>query len=104
MIVLKYRGILSLDCISNKFLFLVCSLRVSCKVNVKSFGLHLLCKPLDPKYSWEGFTLTLQETQGIHDSMKIPKIELISKMNPQQHEHGKLHSKQLHFVFRKTMH
>ena len=36
-------------------------LRVSCKVNVKP-----------------GFTLTLQETRSIHDSMRIPKIELIS--------------------------
>ena len=25
-----------------------------------------------------GFTLTLQETQSIHDSMNIPKIEFIS--------------------------
>ena len=39
-------------------------LRVSCKVNVK------------PEAS-----LTLQETQSIHDSMNIPKIECISQMN-----------------------
>ena len=26
----------------------------------------------------EGFTLTLQETRSIHDSMNIPKIEFIS--------------------------
>ena len=36
---------------------------VSCKVNVK------------PE---EGFTLTLQETRSIHDSMNIPKIALIT--------------------------
>ena len=36
---------------------------VSCKVNVK------------PK---KGFTLTLQETRSIHDSMNIPKIEFIA--------------------------
>ena len=34
-------------------------LRVSFKVNVK------------------GFTLTMQETRGTHDSMNIPKIEFI---------------------------
>ena len=39
-------------------------LRVSCKVNVK------------PEAS-----LTLQETQSIHDSMNIQKIECISQMN-----------------------
>ena len=36
--------------------------QVSCKINVKPFGLHLL----------------LQGTQSIHDSMNIPKIEFIS--------------------------
>ena len=37
-------------------------LRVSCKVSEA------------PK----GFTLTLQETRSIHDSMNIPKIEFIT--------------------------
>ena len=29
-----------------------------------------------------GFTLTLQETRSIHDSMNLPKIEFISKKAP----------------------
>ena len=30
---------------------------------------------LQSKESRKGFTLTLQETRSIHDSMKLPKIE-----------------------------
>ena len=30
------------------------------------------------KWSPKGFTLTLQETRSIHDSMNIPKIELLT--------------------------
>ena len=30
------------------------------------------------KSKWKGFTLNLQETRSIHDSMNIPKIELIT--------------------------
>ena len=30
------------------------------------------------KWSPSGFTLTLQETRSIHDSMNIPKIEFIT--------------------------
>ena len=30
------------------------------------------------KLCLKGFTLTLQETRGIHDSMNIPKIEFIA--------------------------
>ena len=30
------------------------------------------------KWSPKGFTLTLQETRSIHDSMNIPKIEFIT--------------------------
>ena len=30
------------------------------------------------KWSLQGFTLTLQETRSIHDSMNIPKIEFIT--------------------------
>ena len=30
------------------------------------------------KLSPKGFTLTMQETQSIHDSMNFPKIEFIS--------------------------
>ena len=33
---------------------------------------------LQSKWSLKGFTLTLQETQSIHDSMNIPKIEFIA--------------------------
>ena len=33
---------------------------------------------LQSKWSSKGFTLTLQETQSIHDSMNIPKIEFIA--------------------------
>ena len=29
----------------------------------------------------KGFTLTLQETQSFHDSMKIPKIKFIAYIN-----------------------
>ena len=43
-------------------------LRVSCKVNVKPSHVNFA----------RGFTLTLQETQSIHDSMNIPKIEFIT--------------------------
>ena len=44
-------------------------IRVSCKINAKPSGITLILK---------GFTLTLQETWSIHDSMNIPKIEFIS--------------------------
>ena len=30
------------------------------------------------KWSPKGFTLTLQETRSIHDSMNLPKIEFIT--------------------------
>ena len=30
------------------------------------------------KWSPKGFTLTLQETRSVHDSMNIPKIEFIT--------------------------
>ena len=33
---------------------------------------------MQSKWSPKGFTLTLQETQSIHDSMSIPKIEFIA--------------------------
>ena len=33
---------------------------------------------LQSKWSPKGFTLTLQETWSIHDSMNIPKIEFIA--------------------------
>ena len=33
---------------------------------------------LQSKWSLKGFTLILQETRSIHDSMKIPKIEFIA--------------------------
>ena len=33
---------------------------------------------LQSKWSPLGFTLTLQETQSIHDSMNLPKIEFIA--------------------------
>ena len=33
---------------------------------------------LQSKWSPKGFTLTLQETQPIHDSMNISKIEFIA--------------------------
>ena len=33
---------------------------------------------LQGKWSWKGFTLTLQETRSIHDSMNRPKIEFIA--------------------------
>ena len=33
---------------------------------------------LQSKWSTKGFTLTLQETQSIHDSMNRPKIEFIA--------------------------
>ena len=33
---------------------------------------------LQSKWSQKGFTLTLQETWIIHDSMNIPKIEFIT--------------------------
>ena len=33
---------------------------------------------LQSKLSPKGFTLTLQETQSIHDSMNIPKIKFIA--------------------------
>ena len=33
---------------------------------------------LQSKWSPKGFTLTLQETRSINDSMNIPKIELIA--------------------------
>ena len=38
---------------------------------MKSWTLRVSCKVT-------GFTLTLQETQSIHDSMNIPKIEFIA--------------------------
>ena len=33
---------------------------------------------LQRKWSPKGFTLTLQETRSIHDSINIPKIEFIA--------------------------
>ena len=48
-------------------------LRVSCKVNVKP---EYFSK--EGKESLKGFTFTLQETQSIHDSMNIPKLEFIA--------------------------
>ena len=33
---------------------------------------------MQSKYSLKGFTLTLQETRSIHDSMNIRKIEFIT--------------------------
>ena len=33
---------------------------------------------LQSKEIWKGFTLTLQETRIIHDSMNLPKIEFIA--------------------------
>ena len=33
---------------------------------------------LRSKWNRKGFTLTLQKTQSIHDSMNIPKIEFIA--------------------------
>ena len=33
---------------------------------------------LQSKWSPQGFTLTLQETRSIHDSMNIPKIDFIA--------------------------
>ena len=33
---------------------------------------------LQSKWSPKGFTLTLQDTQSIHDSMNLPKIEFIA--------------------------
>ena len=33
---------------------------------------------LQSKWSPKGFTLTLQETRSIHDSMNLPKIEFIA--------------------------
>ena len=33
---------------------------------------------LQSKWSPKGFTLILQETQSIHDSMNLPKIEFIA--------------------------
>ena len=32
------------------------------------------------KWSPKGFTLTLQETRSIHDSLNIPKIEFITNI------------------------
>ena len=53
-------------CIKKQIQFLVCSW------NHTYFGsLAKLVKPF-------GFTLTLQETRSIHDSMNTPKIELIA--------------------------
>ena len=36
---------------------------------------------LQSKWSPKGFTLTLQETRSIHDSMNITKIEFITYIN-----------------------
>ena len=36
---------------------------------------------LQSKWSLKGFTLTLQGTRSIHDSMNIPKIEFIAYIN-----------------------
>ena len=33
---------------------------------------------LQSKWSPKGFTLTLQDTRSIHDSMNLPKIEFIA--------------------------
>ena len=35
---------------------------------------------LQSKWSPKGFTLTLQETWSIHDSMNLPKMEFIAYM------------------------
>ena len=36
---------------------------------------------LQSKENPKGFTLTLQETRSIHDSMDLPKIELIARIH-----------------------
>ena len=41
---------------------------------MQSWILRVYCKVSEA----QGFTLTLQETRSIHDSMNIPKIELIA--------------------------
>ena len=43
---------------------------------MESWILRVSCKVREAPFS--GFTLTLQETQSIHDSMNIPKIEFIA--------------------------
>ena len=54
-------------------------LRVSCKVNVKPVhGIMNTSGLLQSKWSPKGFTLTLQDTRSIHDSMNLPKIEFIA--------------------------
>ena len=48
---------------------------------LQSWNVHGIMKTSDllqSKWSSTGFTLTLQETQSIHDSMNIPKIEFIA--------------------------
>ena len=52
-------------------------IQVSCKVNEKPFGLHLLCKR--PEVYMIRASLTLQETGSIHDSMNIPKMNSFLK-------------------------
>ena len=52
--------------------------RISCKVNVKPFGIMNTSSLLQSKWSPKGFTLTLHETQRIHDSMNILKMEYIA--------------------------
>ena len=49
---------------------------LECSWNHEYFG-SLAKLKWSPK---KGFTLTLQETQSIHDSKNIPKIEFISKL------------------------
>ena len=52
-------------------------LRVSCKVSEAHRAALTLHDSRSMHYSTKGFTLTLQETRSIHDSMNIPKIEFI---------------------------
>ena len=44
---------------------------------IESWIFWVSCKV---KWSQKGFTLTLQESQSIHDSMNRPKIEFIAKI------------------------
>ena len=47
---------------------------------MESLVLRVSCKVSEARRAsrYSGFTLTLQETRSIHDSMNIPKIEFIA--------------------------
>ena len=44
----------------------------------KVHGIMNISGLLQSEWSLKGFMLTLQETQSIHDSMNLPKIEFIA--------------------------